>query len=205
MVHERAACDTLISRMSDLSRDNFGALIAYLVPGATALWGLSQFSPALRAWFASTPPDAPTLGGFLYLTVASLAAGMTVSAVRWSVVDSLHFLSGITPPALDFSRLGGNVDAFMLLIEIHYRHYLFYSNQFVATSIAYVCYRIKLGGPWPLGVRDFEFAVLDMVFFVTSRDTLRRYFERTGQLLRAASEPLSHARSARRRLSVRGT
>lgn len=170
--------------VSDFSRDNFGALIAYLVPGATILWGLSEFSPVLRGWFASTPPDAPTLGGFLYLTVASLAAGMTVSAVRWTVMDKLHSLGGVKPPLLDFSLLGPNVEAFMLLIEIHYRHYLFYANQFVATAFAYVCYRLKLGGIWPMGIVDGGFVIVEMVFLAMSRDTLWKYYTRSEQLLR---------------------
>ena len=67
-----------------------------------------------------TPTEAPTIGGFLYLTVASLAAGMTVSAIQWAVVDTLHSLTGLPLPPLDFSRLGKNVAAYGLLIEIHY-------------------------------------------------------------------------------------
>ena len=55
---------------------------------------------------------------------------MTVSAVRWALIDTLHSLTGLPLPPLDFSRLGKNVEAFGLLIEIHYRHYLFYSNNF---------------------------------------------------------------------------
>ena len=113
--------------MQSVSNANFGPLIAYLVPGATVLLGFSQFSPVLRTWFASTPTDSPTISGFLYLTVASLAVGMTVSAVRWALVDSLHSLTGLSLPPLDFSRLGNNVEAFSLLIEIHYRHYQFYA------------------------------------------------------------------------------
>lgn len=113
--------------MSDVSRDNFGPLVAYLVPGATVLMGFSQFSPVLRTWFAATPADAPTIGGFLYLTVASVAVGMTVNAVRWVTMDTVLRWTGIELPALDFSRLGQNVDAFGLLIEIHYHHYQFHA------------------------------------------------------------------------------
>ena len=73
--------------MQAVSNDNFGPLIAYLVPGATVLVGLSNFSMTLRSWLGNTPSDAPSIGGFLYLTVASIAAGMTVSALRWVAVD----------------------------------------------------------------------------------------------------------------------
>jgi hypothetical protein len=58
-----------------VSNDNFGPLIAYLVPGVTVLLGASLFCPELQAMFAMTPVDAPTIGVFLYLTVASLGVG----------------------------------------------------------------------------------------------------------------------------------
>ncbi len=126
-VHGRLLHATLVAAVQSVTNDNFGPLIAYLVPGAVALAGFSPFSATLGAWFASAPADAPSIGGFLYLTVASLAAGMTVSAVRWAVIDTLHARTGLPPPKLDFSLLGGNVEAFVLLIEIHYRHYQFYA------------------------------------------------------------------------------
>ena len=175
-------CDPSVSTVT---RDNFGPLIAYLVPGATVLWGLSLFSPALQSWFIATPPDAPSLGGFLFLTLASLAVGMVVSAVRWTTVDRLHRMTGLPPPPLDFSRLGQNVEAFNLLISIHYNHYQFYSNEFIATLIAYVCYRVKTGGIFPLGLPDAGFVLLEIVFFGTSRDTLKKYYDRSQQLLKA--------------------
>ena len=169
--------------MQSVSNANFGPLIAYLVPGATALWGLSQFSPPIQAWFAATPANAATIGGFLYLTIASLAVGMTVTAIRWALIDMLHAATGLRPPNLDFSKLHGRVDAFNLLIEIHYRHYQYYANMFVATAIAYVCYRIKIGVMLHVGWTDLGIGLLEAVFFMTSRDTLREYYQRTQQLL----------------------
>ena len=171
--------------MQTVSNANFGPLIAYLVPGATALAGFSVYSPPLHAWFAVSSADSPTISGFLYLTLASLAAGMTVSAVRWAVLDTLHARTGLQMPPLDFSRLGPNVEAFNLLIRIHYEHYQFYSNMFVALAIAYVCYRVKLGGLMPMGWPDAAFLALELVFFCTSRDTLRKYYVRGHQVLSA--------------------
>ena len=107
--------------MQNVTNANFGPLIAYLVPGATALWGISEFYPALRSWFAVVPMQTPTIGGFLYLTVASIACGMVISAIRWAVVDTFHRVTGLPPPKLDFSKLGPNVEAYSLLIEIHYQ------------------------------------------------------------------------------------
>ncbi len=184
--------------MQSVSNDNFGPLVAYLVPGATTLWGVSQFSPGIQAWFTLTPANAPTISGLLYLTIVSLAVGMTISAIRWAVVDQLHLWTGLQAPQLDFSQLSGKVDAFALLIEIHYRHYQFYANMFVATLIAYVCYRATAGAGFGIGCLDLGVVLLECVFFATSRDTLRKYYVRTEALLTDNSPKLSEHRSKRR-------
>lgn len=185
--------------MQSVTNANFGPLIAYLVPGATVLLGFSQFSPVLRGWFGAGSADVPTIGGFLYLTTASIAVGMTVSAIRWAVVDTLHSVTGLPLPPLDFSRLGKNVDAYTLLIEIHYRHYLYYSNMSIATAIAYACYRTKLGGLWPMGWLDLGFTLLEAVFLLTSRDCLRKYYTRGQQLLAANARSVQRSSVAQRR------
>ncbi len=159
--------------MADISKDNFGPLIAYIVPGATALAGFSMFSPELRLLFISSPPNAPTIGGFLYLTVASLAAGMTINAVRWAIIDTIHMLTGLPPPPVDFSRLGQNVEAYSLLIEIHYKHYQYHANMAVATIVAYACYRIHLQSARHWGWADLGVLALEIIFVAMSRDTLK--------------------------------
>ncbi len=169
--------------MQSVSNANFGPLIAYLVPGATALWGISEFVPSLRSWFAIVPMQTPTIGGFLYLTVASIACGMVVSAIRWAVVDSFHRVTGLPLPALDFSKLGQNVEAFNLLIEIHYKHFQFYANEFVALAITYVSYRINHGNVCSLGWLDASFLAIEAILVLASRDTLRKYDLRSQQLL----------------------
>ncbi len=173
--------------MQPVSNDTFGPLVAYLVPGAVVLWGLQPHVPALQQWIAATPPNAPTVGGFLYLTLAALAAGMTINAVRWAVVDTIHASTGLPPPKLDFSRLAGREQAFSLLIGIHYQHYQFFANSLVATVVAYVSYRLSSAAPSQFGSFDVLILVLDIIFFVTSRDTLQKYHRRSEQLLSAHS------------------
>jgi hypothetical protein len=168
--------------MQSVSNDTFGPLIAYLVPGATVLIGVSPFSPTLEQWFATAPSVSPTLGGFLYISILSLAVGMAVSAFRWLLIDTLHGLTGLPPPALDFAKLERNVEAFTLLIELHYRHYQFYANMLIATALTYGCYRARLGG-LSVGWIDLGLLVLEGAFFVTSRDNLRKYYSRSQQLL----------------------
>lgn len=178
--------------MQSVSNDTFGPLIAYLVPGATALAGLSPFLPAVGDWFAAARTDAPTVGGFLYLTVASLAAGMTVSAVRWAVVDRAHARTGLPAPDLDFAMLPGRVEELRLLIEIHYRHYQFYANMLVALAVAYVGHRAHVGLARP-GLADLAVVLLGPVFWLTSRDTLGKYYARSARLL--SPDPPAPSRS----------
>ena len=60
--------------MSSLSSQNFGPVIAYILPGFVTLWGVSYFSPTVDGWIAASQQGAPTVAGFLYVTLASLAA-----------------------------------------------------------------------------------------------------------------------------------
>ncbi|QDT38387.1 hypothetical protein [Stratiformator vulcanicus] len=170
--------------MKEISLNNFGLLIAYLVPGFVTLWGVSFSSPTVNAWLGGSTADAPTLGGFLYVTIASLAAGLTVSTVRWLVIDTLHHLTGIRRPSWDFSRLQENIDAFDRLIEIHYRYYQFHANGLVAVVIAYFGRRIGLGF-WstPFGMAEVACLLVVPILFAGSRDTLSKYYRRADALL----------------------
>ena len=105
--------------MSTLSNQNFGLVIAYLLPGFVALWGVSYFSPSVASWIVVSQQDAPTVAGFMYVTLASLAAGVTVSAVRWALIDHLHHATGIVPPAWKFAHLEGKLQGYLTLIENH--------------------------------------------------------------------------------------
>ena len=170
--------------MNSLSAQNFGLVIAYLLPGFVALWGVSYFSPTVDAWISASQQNAPTVAGFMYVTLASLAAGVTVSAVRWAIIDHLHHLTGIRPPAWKFANLEGKLQGYVTLIENHYRYYQFYSNMFVAAAFSFVARAISSGlrpsiTPWA----TVAFLALELVLFAGSRDTLRKYYGRTQQLL----------------------
>jgi len=172
------------SRMKELSVANFGILIAYVLPGFTALWGVSYFSETVQVWLGSSPGDAPTIGGFLYVTLAAVGAGMTVSTVRWMIVDTIHALTGLPHPRWDFSRLQDNVDGYDVLVRIHYHFYQFNANMLVAAAFLFVARCISLGWssffdvPVVLG-----FLALEVIFFVGSRDTIRKYYSRVAKLL----------------------
>ena len=177
--------------MNDVTTDNFGLLIAYLLPGFTALWGMSYNWQPIRAWLGTTPANAPTVGGFLYVTLASVAAGLTVSTVRWFVIDTLHHWTGLRQPQWDFSKLQANVTAYNVINEIHYKHYQYNANMFVAVLFVYLARRIHVGFlTAPLGWLDLGGLSLAALLFLGSRDNLRKYYSRTAQFL---NEPNSEA------------
>ena len=168
--------------MNSISDRNFGLLIAYLLPGFTALWGISYFSETVDAWLKGTPTEGPTVGGFLYVTLASIAAGTTASAIRFHVIDRIHAWTGIRHPAWDFSKLRDSVAAYDVLIEIHYKYYKFHSNSLVALIVLYLS-RQSAVRDWSLGLEDLGFLVLAVIFFATSRDNLRKYYTRVAKVL----------------------
>jgi hypothetical protein len=169
--------------MKDISPGSFGVLIAFVLPGFGVLWGVSYFSPTVHLWL-SGEGATPTIGGFMFGTLASVAAGVTVSTVRWLVIDKIHHWTGIRQPPWDFSRLGGNVNAYNVLNDIHYKFYLFHANGLIALIFVYMARRTHLGVfTAPLGWFDLGFAFLSVVLFVGSRDTLRKFHTRISQLL----------------------
>lgn len=130
--------------MKDLSGKNFGLLIAYVVPGAIVLIGLGAFSPTIQTWLINPSPAEPSVGGFLFVTLASVAAGMTASAVRWATIDRLHRWTGVVKSAWDDSKLPERLDAFEAIVEAHYRYYQFHSNSLIAMLFSYVAWRPSL-------------------------------------------------------------
>ncbi len=166
--------------MREVTSKNFGLLIAYLLPGFTMVWGISHVSPEMQAWLGTTASEAPTVGGFLYVTLASVAAGLTVSTIRWAVVDTIHHRTGICKPRWDFSKLGEKVSAFEALIEIHYRYYQWYANMLIALPLAFILRWSALGFRWS---EMFLLIVIEALFFFASRDTIRKYYQRVESLL----------------------
>jgi hypothetical protein len=121
----------------------------------------------------------------MYVAIGSLGAGLVVNAVRWAVLDSFHHVTGIVRPRLDFSRLQANLEAFQLAVEHNYRYYQFYASMMLATIFYGVADQWTTGmwSPWLL----VGSLALELVLLATSRDCLRRYYERTGQMMGVGS------------------
>ena len=170
--------------MKQLSGDDFGILIGFIIPGFVAIWGVRYFSPTVNSWLLTSQHRGPTVAGFMYVTLASLVSGLTVSAVRWALLDTLHHATGIRPPYWDFRRLDNRLKGFLALVENHYRYYQFFGGMFIAVAFTYRAWLIWLGKPiWEISWATACFLVLEGIMFAASRDTLRKYYTRAEQLL----------------------
>lgn len=170
--------------MSDVTRQNFGFLIAYILPGFVACCGAAIWFPSLWTFLNPTGTAAAGVEGTFLVTVASLAAGMTVSALRWLLVDAFHHRTGLVRPHWDDANLPSRLDAFAAIVDDHYRYYQFHANMAIAVAILYAAWRFRQptsihASAWT----DVAFWFTEVLFLATSRDNLRRYYARAARLL----------------------
>ena len=158
--------------------------MAYILPGLMGIYGLSMVWPPVEFLLQPEAVGDTSLGGFLHLAVASVGVGLTFSTLRWLLLDRLHHATGLAPPRWELSQLGSRVQAFELLIQIHYRYYQFYGNSLVAMTFTYVAWRaVHFHQTCLVGWPDALYASLAALFFAGSRDSLRKYYERVAKLL----------------------
>ncbi|MEO0629978.1 MAG: hypothetical protein AAFY46_04530 [Planctomycetota bacterium] len=170
--------------MHDSTTRHFGLLIAYIAPGFIGLWGASYIHPDLRDLLLGPETEGPSLGGFLYVTVASIASGMLANAVRWASLDSLHHATGLKRPDWNDGMLHDRVTAYEWLVENHYRHYQFYGNTWVTLLFAWLCWRSSIAeAQTSFGGLDATAGFALAVLALGSRSTLARYYRRVERLL----------------------
>ena len=170
--------------VNDLSGKNFGLLIAYVLPGFVILFGMSFVSPTALGWLnAAATATGPSVGGFLYAFLVSVACGVTASAVRWLFLDRLHQWTGIKRPRLDLRQLENKLRSFDRVVEDHYRYYEFYGGMAIATGFSYMVWRTQHAQAAEMHMFDLLFLFVEGIFFAASRDALRNYYGRAARVL----------------------
>jgi len=182
----------LPQRMNDLIRQNFGLLIAYILPGFVVVSGAAFIFPPVHALLTPTLGLADGVESTAFVALATLLAGMSVSSLRWLLVDTFHHWTGLRRPEWDDTRLPATLPAFSAIVEDHYRFYQFHANLAVAVACVYVAWRVQqpLFAPWA----DEAFLLIEFLFLASSRDNLRKYYSRASRLLGSPS-PSHRSRS----------
>jgi len=171
--------------MKELS-ENFGVLIAFLLPGFLVVWGLSFSFDEIATWLANSNADgSPTVGGFLYATLASLSLGLLTSAIRWAIIDHLMNFCGVDETEINYANLGDEhrYTAFVGAIENHYRYYQYYANTLTALLMVYAVYCIVGAGELMSWLTLIVLAVT-VILFLGGRDALIKFYDKARNILR---------------------
>ena len=182
--------------MKEVTDKNFGVLIAFLLPGFMLIWSLSFSWPEIGLWLKSSDSDSPTVGNFLYATLASLAIGLLISAIRWFFVDHLlsfcggrvNALSGLRRPYLNLSSLSNKdvLAAYNGAVENHYRYYQYYSNSLVAGIIGFGSYAFVRSAL--LSRLSILAGFVSLILLCASGDSLSRYYRAASQILNTSAK-----------------
>lgn len=176
----------MAEKSGDVIDKNFGVVIAFWLPGFLLLWGLAYSFPQVSALMPKpTEGEAPTVGGFLYVALASLAVGLIVSAIRWMIVDTLmHWTGVLQPKKLDYGQLKKQdvLPAFQAVVENHYRYYQYYSNTLISILMAFVVYLVIKGAGAIAYLAWVALALVCVALFLGSRDALQKYYSRIEQI-----------------------
>ena len=173
--------------MNDLIRPNFGLLIAYILPGFVVVSGAAVIYPSVRLLLIPTLGLADGIESTIFVFLATLLAGMSVSALRWLLIDTFHYWTGLRRPDWDDASLPAKLPAFTAIVDDHYRFYQFHANLAVAIACVYLAWRIQQPpfAPWA----DEAFLLIELLFLATSRDNLRKYYARASRLLGSPLPP----------------
>lgn len=164
----------------DVSIDDFGLIIAYLLPGFTAVWG-SAWAAGILDW-RNLLAAGPSVGSVLFTTLASVAVGLALSTLRWLVIDPLHHVTGVRAPVRNFAGLAQNVEAYAYLNDAHYRYYQHAAGMLLATVWVYAVWR-WMNPDRPLGVPEVGALCAGLLYYLGSRDSLKKFYARTYELL----------------------
>jgi hypothetical protein len=170
--------------MSSLSATHFGYVIAYVLPGFVALWGLRPLSPTVSDWLSTSPSFPAGIEAIAFVSITSIGAGMTVSAARWFFVDSMHAMTGVRRPIWNDATLNDRLPAFESLVDAHFRYYQFHANMAVALAFAFTVAVFMDALPaGSFAGWTAAFVALESLLLITSRDNLRHYYRRVSLLL----------------------
>ncbi len=158
----------------DLSLNNTTIIIAFLLPGVIAMWGVSSFSKTVRTWLATAPATGTSLGGAILFLVMSITAGLVADSLRSHTIDVVHFHTGIEQPTLSFEDFDQvKLDMFQAIMDNHFRYHQFYGNVFLCILFAYIAQQFtRRSWPWPPSCREFGTLVLLVVTWLGSRGDL---------------------------------
>ncbi len=168
----------------------FSLIIAFLLPGLIALFGVATVDTTVRAWFSGAQ-TGPAFVGLLFVLLAAFALNLVITAVRWFLFEyiSWPFVGcSIIPasPAFDQKNRKDHEAQFIDLRHQFYYHYLAYANTAVALLLGAAAWRFLAAETPALNTTLAVFGVAlvtSVILTLAARDAIHRYDERTKSLI----------------------
>jgi hypothetical protein len=174
--------------MTEVSIKQFGLLVAYVLPGFIGLAGLAPILPVISRWLFPSDHVGLDIAPPIYALMAATALGLILTAFRWMILDHALAWMGVKRPVWDDRQLSQELSGFDYLVQNHFRYYEFFGNVLIALVITYVLNRVLGTLPFLGFGTDLGMLVLVLVLFAASRDTLAKYYTRTGRLIGEVAE-----------------
>ena len=166
--------------MQSVSSANFSLSIAYVIPGFVTLLGLRWHSDVVQSWLGQQTSDSPTVGGFLYVTLASIGVGLFVNGLRWLTVDQIHMRTGSPKKDWSYADLQKHYLAYEFLINNQFRYHQFNGNMLISVAFYWASGCVAFG--WPGTWSLLGLLGIESVFLLISRNTYDNYIRRSRQL-----------------------
>jgi hypothetical protein len=113
---------------------DFGILIAFILPGSVAVYGLRYVSPRISALWSMLESGQVVIGPLILLALATLAVGLIVSSLRVVLLEPIFHVTGVRQENIDYQK-PANADQrefFKEMIKNVYRYEQFYGNTLLA-------------------------------------------------------------------------
>lgn len=169
----------------DLTPTVFGYVVAYLLPGLSALVVLALVFNPIANLLKSFANAQSTVGLFFFVLLICLLLGMQLTACRWFLFEKLIYKSlSLTATDLSALRSAELAASFRLMIDEAYRYHQFFGAQvFVIPALLVgVLYRFSLGWRGRLSAM-LVCLVLEVITWMTAAEGWRRYVERSRAFL----------------------
>lgn len=171
--------------LTDKAAEHFGFIIAFLLPGLAGLWAAAYYSPNVKKWMTEAATHETSLGGFLFLMVAAIGAGVAVQVLRWGLFEQVlprvcteKFCATwlLERPTYDEGRVRPPAIQAALdrIRDQHYRYYQSHGGLFIALAavyLAWVCCGPAGTRGWAVGV---GLVLLEVALFFGALDAQKR-------------------------------
>jgi len=164
---------------------NFDKVIAYMIPGVVGLQSISYYSQKVNLWINSYLYNENNLGTIFIIIMSSIGIGLIISAIRWFILDYIHYKTGIKKEKIPYNKLNNkNITVFKEAIANTYRYYEFYGNMFIAL-LSLLVSRCFYYTPFLININKINFIIIALLFFLffASRDSLKRTYPTINSIL----------------------